>query len=316
MEEGAKATSKGGGKRVLKRGLLGLLAVSFVGASSAGIYAYAQTSAYDASVQKVYDVPVPALSRSNDPTVVARGKHLVESVAGCGIHECHASDLAGGNVTDVGPIGNFVAPNITPGGVIAAYGDGELARLIRHGIKKDGRTARFMTSEEINWLPDSDLVAVISYVRSVAPVDRPNATMEIKPFGKVLDRRGLMHIDVARYIDHAHIDVAPAAAPTAEYGRYIAKLCLGCHGEHLSGGHIPGTPPSFPTPLNLTPHETGLKGWTYDDFDQLIKTGVRKNGQHLQALMPVEALSRMDDVEKHALWAYLQSLPPMPLGNR
>jgi hypothetical protein len=69
-------------------------------------------------------------------------------------------------------------------------------------------------------------------------------------------------------------------------------------------------------PLNLTPHETGLKGWTYEDFEHLALTGLRKNGQKLAAMMPVEALAQMDDLERHALWAYLQSIPAVPLGSR
>ena len=32
--------------------------------------------------------------------------------------------------------------------------------------------------------------------------------------------------------------------------------------------------------------------------------------------MPIEALSKLNDVEKHALWAYLRSVPPMPFGKR
>jgi hypothetical protein len=33
-------------------------------------------------------------------------------------------------------------------------------------------------------------------------------------------------------------------------------------------------------------------------------------------MMPFAGLSKMNDTEKRALWAYLQSLPPTPLGNR
>jgi len=33
----------------------------------------------------VYDVPAPAVSRSNDPAVLERGKHLTQSLAGCAL---------------------------------------------------------------------------------------------------------------------------------------------------------------------------------------------------------------------------------------
>ena len=301
-------------KRWLKRIALGLLALIALVLVSGGIYAYAQTSAYDASVAKVYDVAPLPLARTSDPAAITRGKHLTESIVGCALNDCHGPDLGGGKVTDGGPIGTMVAPNMT--NILPAYNDGELARLIRHGIKKDGRTVRFMSVNEFNWITDADVVAVLSYVRTVPAVERTTPPMNIKTLGKVLDRRGQIPIDVARRIDHARIETGPPPSPTADYGRYIARLCIGCHGDHLSGGPIPGAPSDFPVPLNLTPHETGLKGWTLEDLEKVATTGVNKKGKRLDAFMPVEAIAHMDDVEKRALWAYLQSLPPAPFGGR
>ena len=45
-------------------------------------------------------------------------------------------------------------------------------------------------------------------------------------------------------------------------------------------------------------------------------TGTRKNGNRLADFMPIEGIRNMDDVERHALWAYLQSLPPVAFGSR
>ena len=94
------------------------------------------------------------------------------------------------------------------------------------------------------------------------------------------------------------------------------RLCSGCHGEHLSGGRIPGTPDSIPVPLNLTPDHTGLSGWSFADFDKLMRTGVRRNGKQLDPFMPVNSWKNLDDTEMHALWAFLQTVPPTPLGQR
>jgi hypothetical protein len=170
---------------------------------------------------------------------------------------------------------------------------------------------------DFGWLPDSDVAALVSFLRTVAPIERadPGST-RIKPLGKILDRRNEFVADVARRIDHARVEPVPSPAPTKEYGRYVARLCTGCHGEHLSGGRIPGAPASMAVPLDITPDATGLAGWTYDDFDHMIQTGTRKNGKPLDKLMPVEALRNMDDIEKRALFAYLQSVPPLPFGNR
>ena len=222
--------------------LLGLLALG------GGSYVYMQCSAFDASMAKVYDVPVPNLSRSTDAAVIARGDHLVHSLAGCGVADCHGADLGGGHVVDIGPVGKMAAPNITGAGLGAAYSDGELARIIRHGIKKDGRSVRLMPSEDLTWLPDSEVVAIVSYLRTVPNVDRPNGTTSVGTLGKVLDRQGKFHWDVARTIDHAKVESPPAPEPTPAYGTYLSRLCTGCHGDGLSGGPIPGAPPSIPTP--------------------------------------------------------------------
>lgn len=281
-----------------------------------GGYVGVQTLAFSSSMKKVYAVPVPSVAHSTDSAAIARGKHLAESVAGCASGDCHGSDLGGGTPVDAGPLGKFAAPNITPAGMGAIYSDGELARLIRHGLKRDGTSVRFMPSQEFSWLPDSDVTAILSYVRSVASVDRASGAMDVGLLGKVLDRHDMITIDVARRIDHEHEAEAPAPAPDAAYGAYLARSCYGCHGETLGGGRIPGAPPSMAVPLNLTPDATGLAGWTYEDFVSVMSTGTRKDGRKLDPMMPVQAIQNMDETERRALFAFLQSLPPRPFGDR
>ena len=301
---------------VRKKILLGLAAVGTLAALSVGIYAYRQVSAFDTSMAQVYSTPLPNLSRSTDPAVVARGKHLVESLGACATRDCHSSDLGGGKTLELGPLGTLSAPNITAGGFGGAYSDGELARLLRFGIKRDGRSVRMMPVQDFAWLPDSDVIAMISYLRTVPSVDRPSGPMVVKPLAKILDRRNEFIFDVARRLVNAKPEDIPAPAPSAAYGAYVARLCSGCHGERLSGGPIPGAPPSLPIPLNITPHESGIKDWTYPDFEKLITAGVRKNGQKLNPFMPIEAFAKLDETERRALWAYLQTIPPLPYGQR
>ena len=303
-------------KRIVKRVGVGLLVVVALLVVSVGGCATVQSRAFDASMAKVYDIAPLPVARSTDPAVIARGKHLAESIAACAGNDCHGPDLGGGKLMEMGPLGKFQAPNVSPGGLGAAYSDGELARLIRHGVKKDGRSVTFMPVQDINWMPESDLVAVISYVRSVPAVNKPNGPLELGTLAKVLDVRGMIVLDVARRIDHTKMDLGPAPSPTPEYGKYLGRLCTGCHGDHLSGGPIPGAPGDLPKPLNITPHATGLADWTYEDFDKLLSEGVRKNGQKLDPFMPLEAIGKMDETERKALWAYLRTVPPMPYGGR
>ena len=302
-------------KPIVKKILLGAGLVLGGAIAGIGIYASTKVSAFNASMDHVYDIPVPSLSRSSDPAVLARGKHLAESVGACATADCHGTDLGGGKTLDMGPLGTLAGPNLS-NGLLTAYSDGELARLIQYGVKRDGRSVRLMPVQDFNWLPQADLVAMISYLRSIPAVDRPNGKTEVKPLAKILDRRNEIIFDVARRTSVAKLDTAPAPSPTAEYGRFLARLCMGCHGEGLGGGRIPGAPPSLPIPSNITPHETGLAGWTYEDFLTLLNTGRRKNGLALNPFMPYEAWAKFDDVEKKALWAYLQTVPPRPFGQR
>ncbi len=59
-----------------------------------------------------------------------------------------------------------------------------------------------------------------------------------------------------------------------------------------------------------------MKGWTYEDFVQVLATGKRKDGLALDPMMPTAALDKMNETEKRALFAYLQTLPPLPFGER
>jgi len=121
-----------------------------------------QVNAFNRSTSRVYDVALPQVSLSTDSAVLQRGKHLGESLGEC--TACHGPNLGGGAVEDFGPLGNLRFPNVTTGkeGRLADYSDAELARLIKHGIKRDGRSVRFMTAQNTAWWPDEDVAALIS----------------------------------------------------------------------------------------------------------------------------------------------------------
>jgi hypothetical protein len=302
--------------KIVKRVLLGVGGVLGLILVGGGAFVGCQVHRYNASMDQVYDVPVPTIARVTEPVALARGEHVAEAVGGCSGGDCHGTDYAGGKTIDAGPVGKITGPNITSAGLGAAYSDGELFRLLRHGLKKDGRSVRFMPTHHINWLSDADLTAAISYVKTRPPVDKPNGPFEIGLLGKVLDRQDLFELDVARRIDHDKIELAGPPAPDATYGRFLARGCVGCHGAGFAGGPIPGAPPTLPTPLNITPDATGLKGWSYADFDKLLVEGIRKNGKKLDPFMPITAYKKLDEIEKKALWAYLESLPARPFGER
>ena len=109
-------------------------------------------------------------------------------------------------------------------------------------------------------------------------------------------------------------DIAPAVS--AEYGQYMASFsCQACHGPGMSGGHVPGTPPSFPQAANLTPSGE-VAGWSQADFQKAVQTGVTPAGKTLDKFMPYKIFANLTNDEVQALWLYVHSLPARPDGTQ
>ena len=98
-------------------------------------------------MQRRVEVAVAPLAVHDDGTSVERGRYLFAS-RGCG--DCHGADGGGNVVVDDG--GMFVrSPDISPApqSVVAHYAEADWVRVIRHGVKPDGRPVMVMPSEEL-----------------------------------------------------------------------------------------------------------------------------------------------------------------------
>jgi hypothetical protein len=94
-------------------------------------------------------------------------------------------------------------------------------------------------------------------------------------------------------------------------------MCVGCHGEGMSGGPIPGVPPEWPEAANLTPDATGLESWSEEQFTRVLRTGVRPDGRQIDATyMPWKQLALFSNDELHAIWLHLRTLTKKPRGQR
>ena len=255
------------------------------------------------------------VSIPTDPASLARGRHLAET-RGC--NDCHGKDYAGGKVIDDGAMGRLHAPNLTTGkgGRIAQFKDEDWVRSIRHGVGPDQHGLFIMPSEEYSHFSDEDLGALIAFLKTVPAVDRERPATQLGPISRVLLATGKMKLG-AEVIDHAAL--RPKSVPvgaTTEYGAYVATSCIGCHGPNFSGGKIEIGPPNWPHAANLTPHESGrLAKWTETDFISTLRTMKRPDGTELNPVMP-RVFGQMTDVELKALYAYLKSLKPVPIGTR
>ncbi len=258
---------------------------------------------------RLYDVPARQLEVATTGADLDRGAHL-SRIWGCS--DCHGEDLAGGVVVDAPPM-LLVAPNLTSGrgSTTSAFEDQDWVRAIRHGVRPDGRPLVFMPSQEYWVLSDADLGAMVAYLKSVPPVDGVQSPSMVRGLGRFLFVTGRLPLVPAELINHeAPRPPAPAVAKSAAYGEYLSNGCLGCHGQDLAGGPIPGGPPDWPPATNLTQDPTvGLGGWSKENFVTAMRTGKRPDGSDIDPLMPWQNTARMTDLELGALWAYLSSVP-------
>ena len=188
-----------------------------------------------------------------------------------GCTDCHDKDLGGRVLVDAFPIGRLAAPNLTrgKGGVGARLDAASMERAIRHGLGEGGRLLLYMPTTDFNALTDADTADLIAYVSAAPPVDRdiPRSGRRSVDAHTVRARQGAAGLRAAASTSTRRTRRRMTPAATAEYGRYLANGCTGCHGEHFSGGRVPGTPPSFPPARNITPDPAnGIGKWSKGGF--------------------------------------------------
>lgn len=107
----------------------------------------------------------------------------------------------------------------------------------------------------------------------------------------------------------------PALIAKGEYLTLVGD-CASCHtmqgGARFAGGRVVGTPfGDIPAP-NLTPdRETGLGEWSFEAFRQALHSGVDRHGQFLYPAFPYTSYTKVSRDDALAIFAYLQSLPPL-----
>jgi mono/diheme cytochrome c family protein len=273
--------------------------------------AYSRSNAAMARKITVADAPV-AIDGSAEQ--VERGRYLA-ATRGC--LDCHGPDLGGHAIIDAAPIGRIVGPNLTPGGLGPRLSAVSIEHAVRHGVGHDGRPLVFMPAPDWALLSDDDVAAIAAYVKSVPAVTTQPPALIVGPLARVLWMFNNFPLLPADRIPHDVVSrSAPPKAVTADYGKYVMQMCVTCHGEGFSGGHVPGTPPEFKDAANITRDPTGIATWTVDDFKRALRSGKRPDGSAIDEFMPWKALAQMDDVEIEAMWAYLQTVPARPKGTR
>lgn len=268
-----------------------------------------------------FEAPYPALAASKDSAVVARGRYLAYGPAHCS--DCHTAPadyaslaigsspaLSGGGEFPI-PLGTIRVPNLTSDSAtgIGRRTDGEIARILRYGVRADGRSAiPFMEYHELS---DADIVALISFLRSRPAVHNPVPDHGLNILGKAVMAFAIKPIGPTGNPPAE----SPPSAPTLERGDYLVTAvanCAGCHtqrsmvtgaytGPRLAGG----TPMEGLVPPDITGDSTGRAAmWTEDEFVARFRAGVRIPGSP----MPWQAFKRITDADVRAIYRYLRSV--------
>jgi mono/diheme cytochrome c family protein len=262
------------------------------------------------------ELSVSPLEIVADATHLERGRYLY-STRGC--VDCHGASGAGKTVIKDG--GMFVvAPNITGGAnsVTTNYKAIDWIRTLRHGIKPNGNPVMMMPSEDYNRLTDEDTASLVAWLQQMPAVPGERAQIQVPVPVKVLYAFGVIK-DASEKIDHTLPPSRPVPEGiTLEHGAYVANSCIGCHGQHLSGGKIPGGAPTWPAAANLTPGKGSAMSRypTPDAFVAMMRSGHRPDGTAISQVMPFGSLGSMNDTDLRALHAYLKTVPARDAGQR
>ena len=273
-----------------------------------------------------FDAPYPRLAASTDSALIARGRYLAYGPAHCS--DCHTAPaeyptlksgasppLSGGGEFAI-PLGTIRVPNITPDSAtgIGPRSDSALARLLRYGVRADGRAAiPFM---EFHDMSDTDIVALLSFLRAQKSVRNPVPDHHYNLLGKAVLAFVMKPVGPTQ----APPAQSPPPGPTPERGEYLVNgvaNCAGCHsqrsmvtgaytGPRLAGGsamETAGTPSIKVVPPDIT--AKGRAGqWTEDEFVARFHAGERIPGSP----MPWQAFRRIRDDDLRAIYRYLRSV--------
>lgn len=267
---------------------------------------------------------------------VEHGKYLAEHVAVC--MDCHSKrdwSLYAAPVKDgtwgeggeafteaMGLPGNIYSKNLTPVG-LSDWTDGEIFRAITCGVSKDG-TPLFplMPYPNYSQMDPSDVKDIIAYLRTLPSKESDAPERELNfP----------MNMIVNFIPKDAEMSSKPAKSDKVAYGKYVATMasCGDCHtpfqeGEYdMSKRYAGGREFQFPdgkvlTTPNITFHESGLKGWTEQQFITKFKSYADTNfvphkveKDEFNTIMPWIYYSGMKEEDLAAIYAYLKSLKPI-----
>jgi cytochrome c553 len=219
-------------------------------------------------MRRTYEAPLMPVRAHAAPDLV-QGRRMAE-IIGCWAG-CHGKRGEGGTESIKG-IHQNTAPTLSQ--VLPDYSDDELVRLIRYGVKRDGKSAIGMSSYTFWPLGDQDLVNIIAHLRA-QPTQPPKPRKhEITFRGRVALATGEWAVS-AEQVDRSIPRWGELRRNTAfERGRYLASIvCSECHGLDFRGNALEGGP----SLVILAMYQPA-------QFQHLLRTGKPIGGREIPAM--------------------------------
>jgi mono/diheme cytochrome c family protein len=199
-------------------------------------------------------------------------------------------------------MGVIYAPNLTPGGPLKDWTDGEILRAIREGVDKDSRPLIIMPSQAMHSMSDADAAAMVAYLRSQPEIKRDLPNRDLNALAAVFLGAGMFSTSAQTPINAPIVSPKPG---TLDYGKYLvaATGCKDCHGPDLTG--------SSGGPAGSAPNLTMLvPTWQESGFMSVFNQGIEPGGRKLSDHMPWKSYrAAFSDEELRDIYNYLHSIP-------
>lgn len=247
-------------------------------------------------LRRTYDAPLEPAPAAVTAVDLEEGRRLA-IIVGCWAG-CHGM-VGEGDTLEAPGIFRATAPTLSE--VLPRYSDAELVRLVRYGVKRDGRTALGMPSGTFYPLSDSDLARVIAHLRRQPPSPPVPQMRRVTVLGRVALVTGRWETSVGE-VDRTRPRWGELPRTTAfERGRYLASItCTECHGLDLRGEAFEGSP-SLAVVAAYDPER----------FRHLMRTGEPISGRDLGIMSWTarNAFAYFTDEEIADLYNYLRAYP-------